>query len=249
MAIDKYLNNITSQHRDKPKFIGWLSSNLTIIDGIYNALKTMDEKFDIDNAIGNQLDVLGTIIGRERTLDFQPLNGYDPVLDDETYRVLLKAKIAMNNWDGTIPQMYTIWNDIFGLDNDLSLQLQDNQDMSFNAYVTGYVDQIQQDLIQHGYIIPKPEGVRVNYIGRSKIDSNQYSAMKVTVSKIETINTSWDPTEKIPLAPYMAMKVGVIKTEIINSAQPTSVIWGALKVTNPAWTDKSNNTWADVKTY
>ncbi|WP_297428617.1 DUF2612 domain-containing protein [Clostridium sp.] len=249
MAIDKYLDNITSQHRDKPKFIGWLSSNLTIIDGIYNTLKTMDEKFDIDNAIGNQLDVLGTVIGRKRTLTFQPVNGYDPVLDDETYRVLLKAKIAMNNWDGTIPQMYSIWNDIFGLDNDLGLQLQDNQDMSFNAYVTGYVDQIQQDLIQHGYIIPKPQGVKVNYIGRSKINSRQYSAMKVTVSKVETIKTNWDPTEKINSNQHLGMKVGVIKTEVIKMQQPVNVIWGALKATNPLWSNEQNNTWTNAKTY
>lgn len=249
MAIDSYLNNITSQHRDKPKFIAWLSAHLNIIDDIYNVLKGMNEAFDIDNAIGAQLDTLGVIIGRERALTFQPLNEFNPVLTDEYYRLVLKAKIAFNMWDGTIPSMYEIWNNIFGNDTDLSLQLKDNQDMSFNAYITGYTDQIQQDLIQHGYIIPKPQGVRVNYIGRSKIASNQYSAMKVCVSKIETINTNWDPTEKIPFTSYSAMKVGVIKTEVIRTEQPTNVIWGALKATNPTWEDKSNSPWSDTQTY
>jgi hypothetical protein len=249
MAIDSYLNNITSQHRDKPKFIAWLSAHLNIIDDIYNVLKEMDNAFDIDNAIGKQLDTLGIIIGRERTLTFQPLNGFNPVLTDDYYRLVLKAKIAFNMWDGTIPSMYEIWNNIYGSDNDLSLQIKDNQDMSFNTYITGYTDQIQQDLIQHGYIIPKPQGVRVNYIGRSKINSKQYSAMKVTVSKIETINTSWDPTEKVPFAPYMAMKVGVIKTEIIKCEQPINIIWGALKATKPTWNDVKNRTWSDIKTY
>jgi hypothetical protein len=249
MAIDSYLNNITSQHRDKPKFIAWLSAHLNIIDDIYNVLKEMDNAFDIDNAIGKQLDTLGIIIGRERTLTFQPLNGFNPVLTDDYYRLVLKAKIAFNMWDGTIPSMYEIWNNIYGSDNDLSLQIKDNQDMSFNAYIAGYTDQIQQDLIQHGYIIPKPQGVRVNYIGRSKITEKQYSAMKVTVSKIETINTSWDPTEKVPLNSYCAMKVGVIKTETIKMEQPSNIIWGALKATNPTWPDKSNSTWSNVKTY
>ena len=165
------------------------------------------------------------------------------------YRLVLKTKVALNIWDGTIPSMYEIWNNIFGNDNDLSLQIKDNQDMSFNAYITGYADQIQQDLIQHGYIVPKPQGVKVNYIGRSKISSHQYSAMKVTVSKIETINTNWDPTEKVKLSSYCAMKVGVIKTEIITTQQPTNVIWEALKATNPTWSDKSNETWSDIKTY
>lgn len=248
MAIDSYLNNITSQHRDKPNFMDWLSEHLIIIDDIYNVVKGMDDDFDIDNAIGKQLDTLGVIIGRERTLTFQPLNYFDPVLTDDYYRLILKAKIAFNIWDGTIPSMYTIWDDIFGSDADLSLQIKDNQDMSFNAYITGYTDQIQQDLIQHGLIIPKPQGVRANYIGRSKIPFSEYLAMKVTVCKSETINTTWDPTEKIPSNQYLAMKVGIIKTEIIRCEQPTDVIWGALKVTNPTWSDKTS-TWMDTKTY
>ncbi|WP_230141639.1 DUF2612 domain-containing protein, partial [Clostridium neonatale] len=56
MAIDKYLDNITSQHRDKPKYIAWLSSCLNIIDHAYIMTKNMDNDFDLDNAIGKQLD-------------------------------------------------------------------------------------------------------------------------------------------------------------------------------------------------
>ena len=199
MAIDNYLDNITSQHRDKPKFISWLSKNLTIIDHTYLLLKAMDLNFDLDNAIGKQLDTLGTIIGRKRTLTFQPLNGHNPVLDDETYRLVLKAKVAMNSWNGTIPQMYEIWENIF---KDIGLQLQDNQDMSFNAYITGYVNQIRQDLIQHGYIVPKPEGVKVNYIGKSLIDFKPYVSMLVSVSKHETISMDYDPKETIKFEQY-----------------------------------------------
>ena len=217
MAIDTYLNNITSQHRDKPKFIAWLSANITIVDNIYSTLKSMDDNFDLDNAIGNQLDTIGTIIGRDRTLEFQPLNNFSPILDDDTYRLVLKAKVAMNNWDGTIPQIYEIWATIFGGDNDLSLQLQDNQDMSFDAYITGYVDQIQQDLIQHGYIVPKPEGVGVNYVGRSKPIFQPYIGMIASVYKTETINMTFDPVERINFySIYSRITVQQIKVETIN---------------------------------
>lgn len=216
MAIKKYLDNITSQHRDKPKFIGWLSANLTIIDNAYTVLKSMDDNFDLDNAIGTQLDTLGIIIGRERTLTFQPLNGFSPVMDDDIYRLALKAKVAMNNWDGTIPQMYEIWNDIFGEDTELDLQIQDNQDMSFNAYITGYVDQLQQDLIQHGYVVPKPQGVKVNYIGQSEIPFGIYIGMIVSVRKTETINMIFDPKEIINFVEYSRITVQQIKTETIN---------------------------------
>lgn len=216
MAINKYLDNITSQHRDKPKFISWLSKNLTIIDNAYTVLKSMDDNFDLDNAIGSQLDTLGTIIGRERTLTFQPLNGFSPVMDDDVYRLALKAKTAMNNWNGTIPQMYQIWNDVFGSDTDLDLQIQDNQDMSFNAYITGYVDQLQQDLIQHGYVVPKPQGVKVNYIQKNPIAFGPYCGMIVSSCKKETINMSYDPTEVIKLITNSSIITGGITTSTIT---------------------------------
>lgn len=212
MAIDKYLDNITSQHRDKPKFIAWLSSSLNIIDHAYIMTKNMDNDFDLDNAIGKQLDILGQIIGRKRTLTFQPLNGHNPVLDDETYKLVLKAKVAMNMWDGKIESAYEIWNNIF---DDIGLQLQDNQDMSLTAYVTGYVNQIRQDLIQHGYIVPKPEGVRINYIGRTPIDFKVHSAMVVYSQQISTIQMSFDPTEKIDMKLHSRITVqGIQKTTI-----------------------------------
>lgn len=213
MAIDKYLDNITSQHRDKPKFIAWLSSSLNIIDHAYIMTKNMDNDFDLDNAIGKQLDILGQIIGRKRTLTFQPLNGHNPVLDDETYKLALKAKVAMNMWDGKIESAYEIWNNIF---DDIGLQLQDNQDMSLTAYITGYVNQIRQDLIQHGYIVPKPEGVRINYIGRTPIDFKAHSAMVVYSQQISTIQMSFDPIEKIDMKEYSRITVGGIQKSLIK---------------------------------
>lgn len=213
MAIDKYLNNITNQHRDKPKFIAWLSSSLTIIDHAYLVTKNMDNDFDLDNAIGKQLDVLGQTIGRQRTLTFQPLNGFDPIMDDETYRLVLKAKVAMNNWDGKIESAYEIWDNTF---KDIGMQLQDNQDMSLTAYVTGYVNQIRQDLIQHGYIVPKPEGVRINYVGKTPIDFDIYSGMVVYSQQITTIQMSFDPIEKIDMKEYSRITVGGIQKSLIK---------------------------------
>ncbi len=196
MAIDKYLNSVTSQHRDKKKFIAWLSSSLTIIDHAYIMTKNMDNDFDLDNALGVQLDMLGQSIGRKRMLTFQPLNDHNPVIDDETYRLVLKAKVAMNNWDGKTESAYEIWDNTF---KDIGLQIQDNQDMSMTAYVTGYVNQIRQDLIQHGYIVPKPEGVKINYIGKTPINFNKYSYIVVSSQQTTTINMIFDPVELISM--------------------------------------------------
>ncbi len=213
MAIDKYLNNITSQHRDKKKFIAWLSSSLTIMDHDYIMTKNMDNDFDLDNSIGVQLDMLGQSIGRNRILTFQPLNGHNPVMNDETYRLALKAKVAMNMWDGKTESAYEIWNNTF---KDIGLQIQDNQDMSITAYVTGYVDQIRQDLVQHSYIVPKPEGVRINYVGKTPITFNTYSGIVVSVQQHSTIKMTFDPIERLSMNLYSNMTIQGIHVSTIK---------------------------------
>lgn len=190
MAIDKYLKNITSQHRDKTKYMKWVRFLLGVLDDAYNCAKSIDINFNIDNAIGVQLDQLGEIIGRKRILTFQPIDDYYPVMDDETYRLVLKTKIAMNNWDGLTESIYTIFSNIF---DDLRLKIKDGQDMSFEAVVYGFVNPIRQDLIQNGYIIPKPEGVRINYIGCSEIDLCPRVGIVVSEIKTETINFEYNP--------------------------------------------------------
>lgn len=160
MAIDKYIDLITSQHKAKPKFKAWLSSALSITDGGIALTKKMPDLFNIDSAVGKQLDTLGEIVGRSRTVDFQPTDGSSPVLDDTHFRLILKSKIATNHWDGTITQIRELWDDIF---ETLMLVMLDNQDMSISLGVVGLTSQLEKDLIAHGYILPKPAGVRANY--------------------------------------------------------------------------------------
>lgn len=157
--INNYLNLITSQHRNQTKYITWLSKFLQIVDDVNTLANEMNSLFDPDNAEGIQLDIIGECVGRKRLLDFQPVNG-DPVLDDDTYRLVLKAKIAQNQWDGTIQGINNIWNSIFP---NIKLILTDNQNMTVGVAIIGLASDFHKELIQHGYIAPKPQGVSINY--------------------------------------------------------------------------------------
>lgn len=158
--IQRYLNLVTSEHRTKPKFNAWLAAGLEKVDGATTVLKGMDADFDIDNAIGAQLDTAGVIVGVDRVLTFQPSDGSSPYLDDDTYRLIARAKIAQNQWNGTIQGLYDLWNNIFP---DLFISILDIQDMSMNVLVIGATTTLQQELVINGYIIPKPMGVSINY--------------------------------------------------------------------------------------
>lgn len=67
----------------------------------------------------------------------------------------------MNHWDGTRKGLEDILHIIF---QDVPIDFVDNQDMS---YVIRVIDtdfsQTDLALLQLGYILPKPSGVRVNY--------------------------------------------------------------------------------------
>lgn len=160
--IIRYTNLVTSQHQNKPKFMAWLTAALNPIDDGATLANNLNTYFDIDTAIGKQLDILGEVIGVGRTVNFQPSGGVSPVLDDDTYRIVLKAKIMQNQWDGTIGQIYELWSALFG--STAYMILQDNQDMTLIAQIFGLSSTIQQDLISNGYIVPRPEGVTMNYL-------------------------------------------------------------------------------------
>ena len=91
---------------------------------------------------------------------------YDPEtgmvrLPDETYRLLLKAKIGANRWDGTVPGAYEVWESAFADTGSLIL-MQDNQDMSVAIGLAGTpLDAVMRNLLLQGYLPLKPEGVRV----------------------------------------------------------------------------------------
>lgn len=155
--IEEYLHIITSEHREQPKYIAMLSAYLEKLQHVGNLLDAWNEHFHLEDAVGSQLDMLGETIGRKRVLNFQP-QGYSARLDDDSYRLILKAKILQNQWDGTIAGMQKLFQSIFP---DQTLVLIDNQDMTMRATVVGLADSLQVQLLNHGYILPKPEGVRL----------------------------------------------------------------------------------------
>ncbi len=159
-SIQYYLGYPTSEYITKPNFMAMLQLLLTPFNDAAYLACNMYSYLSIDNAVGVQLDLLGELIGQSRTINFNPTNGSSPTLNDGDYQVLLKATIIKNMWNGTIPSLYASWATLFpgGI-----IVIQDNQDMSMNVILSGNFTSNIHDLIINGYIVPRPEGVLVNY--------------------------------------------------------------------------------------
>lgn len=64
-----YTTLITSQHINKPKFVAKVSTVTGGINAITQLIQSIPDAFDVDNAIGAQLDIVGLWVGRLRTVN------------------------------------------------------------------------------------------------------------------------------------------------------------------------------------
>ncbi len=186
-SSDDYTGLITSQHADKPNFKAVIEAvTKGLVDNI-NLCVALPEFFNLDTAVGVQLDAVGLWVGASRRLQI-PLTGvyfewdstellgwdsgswmgpFDPdsglaLLPDDAFRKLIRAKIAANNWDGTILGAVAVWETAF--DGGQTIIIQDNQDMSMIVgFVGASLSAIDQALLLGGYIPLKPAGVRISY--------------------------------------------------------------------------------------
>lgn len=162
---DAYTNLITPLYKTKPNFMLWLSMALFKIPFPKDMVDMFNTAFYLETAVGSQLDILGEIVGQSRYIDFVPSDGSSSTLSDENYRVLLKAKIANNMWDGRLLTLGNLWTTLFPTGK---IMITDRQNMTMDVVIFGQMPIIIRDLVSHGYIVPKPQTVRINsitYIG------------------------------------------------------------------------------------
>ncbi|MBR8380725.1 DUF2612 domain-containing protein [Burkholderia cenocepacia] len=191
--ISDYTSLITSEHRSQPNYIGVVTALIQPLVDQMNMLAAMPGQFDLDVAVGVQLDAIGVWVGISREIA-TPLAGvyfsfdvdglgfdqgiwkgpYDPddglvSLDDDTYRLVIRAKIGANHWDGTLGSSADILNSIFN--GDTHLFIEDNQDMSMTIAIAGKVPSpVFLALLANGYLPLKPEGVRIAYRMVTSVD-------------------------------------------------------------------------------
>ena len=183
--LSDYLAKIPPLNSNLPKFTAFLSVVLQPIVDIQNLIAEMPALFDLDQAIGAQLDVCGQWIGESRILVIpipapwfafdDPIHGLDKApwyipgvgagttftsLDDETYRRLLYTKRAANYWDGTAAGAKAALQQFFTDDQSIVFVV-DNCNMSTTIGISGVVPPIVDLYVLANGIVPlHPQGIR-----------------------------------------------------------------------------------------
>lgn len=186
--VSDYNGLITAEHADKPKFMAMVSAVAQCFVDQIDLLQSMQDAFDLDQAVGPQLDAVGLWIGLSRNIAVPIDNvyfswdtenvGWDQgvwkqpgdsaagitVMDDGTYRLVLRAKIGSNHWDGSMEKSVPILQSIFSIAGARA-KIVDNHDMTMTIYIIGGTfSALSKALIQQGYIPLRPVGVSADYV-------------------------------------------------------------------------------------
>lgn len=178
-------DRIYAQYRDKPKAVAWYAIARSLGGSIEAAAEAVRKSYDIDSAVGEQLNVIGRIVVAPRSfIGSTPMNpglfdltdggefgddeamfsaltiDQDGQLSDELYRLVIKAKIVKNNGDATIENILDGMN--FLLPRADVLRVTDGEDMSFSIEFYGEITNLERFALLNAGLVPKPQAVKFN---------------------------------------------------------------------------------------
>lgn len=195
VTITQYEDYIIPEHQGQPNFTETIDLSVQPFVDSQNVISTFTQLFDLDTAVGVQLDAVGVRVGRNRYVTTPLMNvffswdiaglGWDQgywqgeftaatgitTLDDSTYRTLLRAIIICNSWDGTIAGAAPALAELFNSSETPGsfVFIQDNMNMTMTIAIAGQGPGIVfQALLETGEIDLHPVGVGVSYVIASK---------------------------------------------------------------------------------
>jgi hypothetical protein len=196
-TVAAWLSRVTSKFQSKPNFMNTVAVTVQPLADTLTQLSLIPSLYDLDSAVGSQLDVVGEWVGITRYVQ-TPLTGvyfsfdtvgvgfdqgtwfgpYDSTtgatrLGDDTYRTLLRAKIAANHWDGTKPGAYAAWAALFPATFDVLIQDTGGMHMAY-ALLGPTPDAVTLALFTQGYLSLKPSGVQIDAFMTPSVPSTPY---------------------------------------------------------------------------
>jgi hypothetical protein len=188
-TVKAYQALVGSWYSNLPKFMQVVANYAQPYVDAQTLLTAMEVVFDLETAVGAQLDAVGVRVGISRFVNIPLPDAYfswgvtglgwnqgvwkgefDPstgtaALDDYHYRIVLIAKVAANQWNGTVASAITTLSPLFADTGSLVI-VEDNMDMSMTVAVAGNTPTpTMWALLISGLLDLKPGAVQIrNYL-------------------------------------------------------------------------------------
>ena len=185
MDILHYEDMISTRNATRPKFMALLRALLTLGVNLGNVMESQAMAFDLENAAGVQLDIIGNLVGFSRILSFMPTSGGRTLTDDE-YRLMLRMKIAQNYWDGSNEGVFNMLDNL--KEYGINMEYVDNMDMSVSFTVNSLISQRLADIVLGSGMLPVPAGMRCTFSVASNVAEIDAFAAQAIVTGEETYN-------------------------------------------------------------
>ena len=179
--VTPYTSLITSEFQTAPNFMSMVANVCQPWADTIALAQSVPTLYDVDVAFGAQLDAIGLWVGLPRTIqtpllvyfswdtdnlgwdqgiwygEGQPIN-YAVSMDDGTYRIMLKAKIAANQWDGSTEQYLIDFQKVFA-GSGITITFVDNQNDTIDVYFSAKPSALLIGLLENDYLPLRPAGV------------------------------------------------------------------------------------------
>ncbi len=163
--IDQYTLLLAKQYWEKPKARAEIEAIMSSWSETYTLFDAFAAAFDVDTAIGDQLDILGAIVGVPRVVKLAVGGGSVLSLSDTDYRFFIKVKAA-KNWSSAymVSDDRISINDVVQTAFDSDAFVVNNRDMSLTLCVGTAVDTDVLYVVLTLELMPKPVGVRYEVV-------------------------------------------------------------------------------------
>lgn len=155
--VDYYVNLLIQQYINLSKARGTIEAFVTdtIMDQLPNSV---NDAFNIDSAVGAQLDIIGKYVGQTRfNYTFTELVS----LSDSDFRLLIKLAIVQNNSGSSLYEIKKLLNDFF---QDTVLVF-DSKNMVLGYFLDSDANnQTIAEIFIKQNLLPKPSGVGLSCV-------------------------------------------------------------------------------------
>lgn len=189
---DKAIDRLAVQFRESPNLIGYIRALLQENEDLEQVFQDILCERSINTAVGAQLDIIGEIVGRNRTFEsvvanpFFGFNGaigsgtfgtsgdagtgevfrslsdeeyINQILDDDSYRTILRAKILKNKTNCSIEDIIEVA--LTGI--DATGVIVTEGDARFKLEYTSPLTDTEKLILVNTDYMAKPAGVSVSY--------------------------------------------------------------------------------------
>jgi len=183
--VKNWSQTLLSRFAGDPALAGLISSFDAAVDPHADIQSFYKYIWNVKTAVGNGLNIWGTIVGVSRVVP--GVSGSKAItLLDPDYQTLILVKAAANIGNVTIPTLNRLLRAIFA--GSGLVYVQDNLNMTMTYVFLFQPSAANFAIVENSGVMPRPAGVLVNYVWRTATAYGLYNTVRYNTTPYNSYN-------------------------------------------------------------